>query len=275
MCGELSIGTVTTEITSSAVGAGVPSKRRAHAMPSHTATRRTLDWLVPAGLLLLSAVPFGASVFRIADLAGGEVTAENARHVAAPVPIVLHVTSTAIYSVVGAFQFSRGFRRRHRRWHRSAGRVLVAFGLAAALSGMWLTLASDLPASDGPRFGALGLMRLVVGVAMATGLVLAVATMRRRDTLAHGAWMTRAYALGLGAGTQAFTHLPWAVAGAADAMSETERAVAMGAGWLINIVVAEWIIRRRRQPHPRRGAPQPIVAEIPPTHPPPHPPHAR
>jgi hypothetical protein len=58
--------------------------------------------------------------------------------------------------------------------------------------------------------------------------------------------MIRAYAIGLGAGTQVVTHLPYFVfVGMPD---ETTRAVLMGAGWLINVIVAEWIIQRQRSP---------------------------
>ena len=40
---------------------------------------------------------------------------------------------------------------------------------------------------------------------MAACLVLGVAAIRRRDIAAHRAWMIRAYAIGLAAGTQVFT----------------------------------------------------------------------
>jgi hypothetical protein len=54
--------------------------------------------------------------------------------------------------------------------------------------------------------------------------------------------MVRAYAIGLGAGTQVLTHLPWVLYfGAPD---ELTRALLMGAGWAINLAVAEWIIRQ-------------------------------
>ena len=56
--------------------------------------------------------------------------------------------------------------------------------------------------------------------------------------------MLRGYALGMGAGTQLFTNLPWVLlVGPADTATF---AVLMGAGWAINVGVAEWIIRRRR-----------------------------
>ena len=80
---------------------------------------------------------------------------------------------------------------------------------------------------------------------MVVSIVLAVNAIRRRDFASHGTWMTRAYAIGLGAGTQVLTHLPWFIL-VGGKPGELPRAVMMGAGWVINVVVAEWIIRRRR-----------------------------
>ena len=77
-------------------------------------------------------------------------------------------------------------------------------------------------------------------------IVLAVGALRRRDFLSHGAWMTRAYAIALGAGTQVFTILPWVLMfGPIGAADELPRTVLMTAGWVINLAVAEYVIRRR------------------------------
>ena len=93
------------------------------------------DWLVPAALVMLSLVPAIAGSVRVSQLVGGApVTAENARFFAAPLPVLLHIPAAIIYSIVGAFQFSRGIRRRHRAWHRAAGKLLVACGTIVALS---------------------------------------------------------------------------------------------------------------------------------------------
>jgi hypothetical protein len=64
--------------------------------------------------------------------------------------------------------------------------------------------------------------------------------------------MMRGYAIGLGAGTQAFTHVPWLIAfGTPSAFT---RAWLMAAGWLINLAVAEWFIRTRPLgPRPSTG----------------------
>lgn len=199
------------------------------------------EWLLPAALLVLSAVPIAAGVFRIAELTGGgDVTKDNARFFASPLPVTLHILSSSLYAVLGAFQFAPGFRRRRPGWHRAAGRILVLCGLAAALSGLWMTQFYPWPDYDGRLLYAL---RLLFGSAMAAALVLGVAAIRRRDALRHRAWMIRAYAIGLGAGTQVFTHLPWFLF--PDLRGEPLRALCMGAGWVLNLAVAEWLIRRR------------------------------
>jgi uncharacterized membrane protein len=192
-------------------------------------------------LILLSLVPAIAGAARLAELArGAEVTAANARFFAQPLPVVLHVLVVIPYSIVGAFQFSPGLRRRRRNWHRAAGRVLAVFGLVAALTGLWMAHFYPWPEGDGE---VLYLLRLVFGSAMAVSIVLAVAAIRRRDFALHGAWMTRAYAIGLGAGTQVLTHLPWFIL--VGKPGESSRAMLMGAGWIINVLVAESIIRKR------------------------------
>ena len=97
------------------------------------------DWLIPGGLVALSLVPAIAGTVRLAQLAGGAaITPENARFFAAPLPVVLHIPAVIVYSILEAFQFSASFRRRHRAWHRAAGRILALCGLVAALSGLWM-----------------------------------------------------------------------------------------------------------------------------------------
>jgi hypothetical protein len=210
---------------------------------------RRSDWLVPASLILLSVVPAIFGSVRLAELArGAEVTPANARFFANPLPVVAHILTVIPYSIVGAFQFAAGIRRRHRRWHRTAGWFLAVLGLVAALTGLWMAHFYPWPEGDGE---ALYVIRLVVGTAMTASIVLAIVAIGRRDFVSHGAWMTRAYALGLGAGTQVLTHLPWAVL--VGKPGELSRAFLMGAGWAINIVAAEWVIRRRRDSRATRG----------------------
>ena len=201
-------------------------------------TKRRGEWLAPTGLILLSLVPIAAGASRLTQLATGAVSADNTRFFESPVPVVVHIVSVTVFSLLGALQFAPSLRRH--RWHRRAGRIVAPAGLLTALTGIWMALFYTLPAHDGE---ALLVLRLVFGSAMAASIVVAFVAIRRGDVRTHSAWMTRAYAIGLGAGTQVFTLLPWAlIAGPPDVSTH---AVLMGAGWVINLVVAEVVIRRR------------------------------
>ncbi|MFF2493452.1 DUF2306 domain-containing protein [Agromyces sp. NPDC058064] len=204
-----------------------------------TDSPRRREWLAPAGLIALSLVPIAAGSFRLTQLSGGgPVTAENARFFDSPVPVIIHIVGSSVFLVLGALQFAPSLRRR--RWHRIAGRIVAPAGLLSAMSALWMTLAYQMPAVNGP---ALMVMRLGFGTAMAGAIVVAFLAIRRGDVGTHSAWMTRAYAIGLGAGTQVFTFLPWTLVFGAP--GEAMHAVLMGAGWVINLVVAEIVIRRR------------------------------
>jgi putative Mn2+ efflux pump MntP len=201
------------------------------------------DWLVPVLLIALSLVPVFAGAARLSQLAGGaQVTPENERFFASPIPVVTHILGASLFSILGAFQFAPNFRRRNVRWHRRVGIwVLFPSGLAAALSGLWMTQFYPWPAGDGELLYGL---RLIFGAAMLISLCLSAAAIWRRDYASHGDWMMRGYAIGLGAGTQVLTHLPWILFFGAP--NEVTRAILMGAGWVINLMVVEWIIRRQR-----------------------------
>ena len=68
------------------------------------------EWLVPSLLILLSAAPVAGGAVRLGQLAGGaEITPDNARFFAAPVPVVLHIVSVTLYCVLGAFQLLQVF----------------------------------------------------------------------------------------------------------------------------------------------------------------------
>ena len=215
-----------------------------------TATKASSPaWLVPA-LLVLSAIPLAAGAFRLAQLAGGaEITPANARFFAAPLPVVVHIVSAAVYALLGAFQFATGFRRRWPGWHRVVGRLLVLGGLLVGLSGLWMTLFYPWPAGDG---GLLYALRLLFGSAMVVSVVLGFTTIRRRDVRGHRAWMARAYAIGLGAATQMLTLMVGEIL--AGPPNEFSRALLMGAAWVINLAVAEWAIRRRPAPPARTAS---------------------
>lgn len=212
-------------------------------------------WLVPVGLILLVAIPLIAGAVRITQLAGGaEITPENARFFGSPLPVVVHIVCAAVFAILGAFQFVTSFRRRNPGWHRVAGRVVVACGLLVGVSGLWMTL--FYPRAEGTG-DLLYVFRLFFGSAMIVCVALGFAAIRRRDVSQHRAWMMRGYAIGLGAGTQVLTLLIGeSILGSS---SEFSHALLMGAGWVINLAVAEWILRRRPYNRARLG---PVVSPL-------------
>lgn len=201
--------------------------------------RRVPRWLPLAFVVLVSLVPAAAGTSRLVELARGTIiTSANARFFAAPIPVILHIVAVIPFSILGALQLAPRFRQRHPTWHRTLGKPLIVAALVCAVTGFWMTVTYPWPAGDGV---ALYNMRLIAGSAMLKFVALSISAIVKRDYRAHGRWMLRAYAIGMGAATQVLTHLPWFVLYGRP--SDGVRAVLMGAGWVINAIVAELEIR--------------------------------
>ena len=200
--------------------------------------RARREWWIPASLLALTFVPAAAGAARLVDLSSGRTT-ENARFFDLPVPVVVHILGATTYCLLGAFQFMPSFRRRRPRWHRWSGRILVPAGLAAAVSGLVMAVSDRLPSYDNT---ALMWLRLFFGTLMAVGLVLGLAAIRARDVRGHQRWMARSYAVAQGAGTQALVLGPMVLF--VDQPGGDLKAAGMGFAWVLNLVVAEWLVRR-------------------------------
>jgi uncharacterized membrane protein len=217
--------------------------------------KRSWVWLV-IGLILLSAIPLAGGTFRLNQLASGaEITPENARFFASPLPVVLHIVGAIVYALLGAFQFVSRLWQRGVGWHRWVGRVLlVPCGLIVGLSGIWMTLfypGTNSTAGAGAML--LYALRLLFASGMVLSIVLGFIAIRRGDMIRHRAWMTRAYAIGLGAGTQALTGMFGEFT--IGTPNELEHALLMGAAWVINLAVAEWAIRRKPGNRARKASP--------------------
>lgn len=197
------------------------------------------DWMIPLGLVSLSFFPIVAGSMRLHQVVQGIPTEENSRFLMDPLPVIFHIVAASIFCVLGAFQFSPILRRPSSQWHKYVGRLLFPLGLIASLSGIWMAQFYPRVGFDGT---ALYWIRILVGIGMIYSLLLAVLAIRKMDITKHRAWMIRAYALGIGAGTQVITHIPWFLF--PDQQSVLFRTLCMGAGWSVNLIVAEWIIHR-------------------------------
>jgi uncharacterized membrane protein len=200
---------------------------------------RERSWPVPVALGALGAIPLTAGALRLIQLAGGPaVIPADHRFASFPIPVVVHILGATTFALAGILQFVPRLRRRHPVWHRRSGRVVVVAGLLVAISALWMTLFYEAQPGTG---ALLYVLRLLFGSAMAACLVLGVAAVRRDDIATHRAWMVRAYAIGPAAGTQVFTE---GFGGAIFGTGVLAADLAKGAGWAINLAVAEWALRR-------------------------------
>jgi hypothetical protein len=207
---------------------------------------------VPLPLVALSLIPALFGTLRLVEVFGGpKIMPENLRIAASPGPAVVHIVGGASFLLVGAFQLSSRIRTRWLNWHRRAGRILMILGLGAALSGLWMTLLYPRQTGTGTL---LHTSRLLFASGMAASIVLGYRAIRQHDQVQHRAWMMRAFALGLGAGTQTFTI---GVGEGIFGKSVLATDMSTAAGWAINLAVAEYLIRRprrrRRQKERRRS----------------------
>ncbi len=198
--------------------------------------RRRSGWPAVTGLLLLSALPILGGALRLEELGTDPTSAPSSP--ALTVAIVAHIVGMSVYCVLGAFQFSPALRGR-RAWHRRAGRLLIPAGMIGALASISLAVFFSGP----PEGFALAMVRIAFAVPMLVFLVLATIAIVRRRFVAHGAWMTRAFAIAVTGGTQALVLIVWSMLGGeTSVVSETWL---VGVGFLINSIVAEVIIGRR------------------------------
>jgi uncharacterized membrane protein len=162
-------------------------------------------WLIPVLLIGLNLIPVLAGAVRLFGLASGEqITIQNARFIASPLPVCAHIISASVFGLNGAFQFWPRFLRTNAHWHRLAGRLLVPCGMITSMSGLWMNQFYPYAENDG---FLLYCLRMIFGFGMLLRLVFGLTSIRRRDFDQHRNWMMRGYAISLGAGTQALTQL--------------------------------------------------------------------
>lgn len=205
------------------------------------------EWSILIGLFLLTFVPSVGGTFRLIELSTNlEFLPENSRIRSVPIPAVFHIISSIIYGVLGAFQFLLRIRRNYPRWHRLAGRLLVSAGIVSAMSGLWMTHYYFFPAHL--QGNLLYFIRILVGISMAACILLGLTAVLKKKIAQHQAWMIRAYALGLGAGTQVLITIPWLLT--VGEPSGVTRDILMTIAWITNIVVAEWVINKQKNKYP-------------------------
>lgn len=212
--------------------------------PVGTIRRRTRR----AWLLLAVATAFGTvlvSPYLLLDIHSSRVALTSEAHYAV---LVVHVFAACVALVLGPLQFIPTIRAR-RRVHRVIGRLYLFAGvLPGAVAAVPVALLS-------------GRLMTQVGLTIPAVLWLVTGTLayraaRRHDYLAHRNWMIRNYALTFLAVTSRIlvpllllARIPFTDASRGSLGHDATSMIRVGQvlGWIVDLAVAEVLIRRRRQ----------------------------
>lgn len=214
---------------------------------------RTLLTAVPRfALFLLALIPvlIGSLILHSMYQGGLDAFTEPVdviRRSSYPVAIIGHIIGGSTMLILGFTQFSTRLRRAYPGLHRWVGRGLVLAGIYFALSGLVMNAAVKAQA-DSPLYDGAQNLMAVVFLAV---LFLGIRAIRFGNVARHRVWMMRAYAITLGAATQTLMLLPvFLVFGPPEGLVAD---LAFISGWVVNLAVAEVVIRRK--PRPYRPAP--------------------
>jgi uncharacterized membrane protein len=158
--------------------------------------RIKVGWLFVASLILLLIV---FAIKRSFDTYTGMVQPNlfELRYIEHPVVTALHMLSGILFISLAPLQFLKKFRSKRLDLHRRLGRVLVACALISGTYGLISTIV--LPAFGGlPSEAAAWFF----GPLFLFAIVRAFWCARNKKIIQHQQWMIRAFALGLGVGTQ-------------------------------------------------------------------------
>jgi hypothetical protein len=170
--------------------------------------------------------------------------------------LVAHIFTAAVALVLGPLQFVATIRAR-RRLHRAIGRVYL-------LAGVVPSAVTVVPVAvwSGRLLTQTGLTTAAVLWLVTGGLAYRAA--RRRDFGTHREWMLRNYALTFLAVTARIlvpllllARIPFAGESAGSIAEHASAMIPVGqtAGWIVNLIVVEAVIRRRRARSPAGAQP--------------------
>jgi uncharacterized membrane protein len=201
---------------------------------------RTFSRPVPLVLALAfcTCIPVLNALVEVVQIPTGTYADDSAHLAVAPLSWFLHVLAGAAFGLAGPLNFVLALRRRFGRLHRVTGRIFMAAGVVLALSAFSL-----LVTVEPQRTPVTDIARGVFGLALLLAIAKALAAIRRRDIIAHRAWVIRAYAVGMGLGTVSLVFFPIYLATGTPPMGLASD-ILFVASWSLNIAFAEWVIYR-------------------------------
>lgn len=188
-------------------------------------------------LALVSAVAVAVyAVVGYAFLTPGQTVHPSMQSAYAQYPwrILIHVAASLVALAVGPWQFIPALRRR-KALHRGLGYIYFLAVLVGGSSGFFTAFIAQGGLVSQVGFVVLSLLWIVTAI-------LALLAIRRGDYRSHEAWAIRSFALTFAAVT---IRLQLGVGFAAGQRFEDFYWMLSWTCWVPNLLVAEWIIRRR------------------------------
>ncbi|UOE43321.1 DUF2306 domain-containing protein [Agromyces larvae] len=250
----------TSATGTSATGASVHEGAATVARPSPGA-RIGWAWVLLSsiGIAAFAVTPYlTASLRELGEAGTGLAGHYDGQPAFVQVAFSVHIVFGGFALVTGPLQFWRGLRDRMPRLHRWVGRAYLGAVGVGGLAGLAIAPFSQAGLVGFFGFGALAVLWLVSGWR-------GYRAIRRGDVANHRAWMMRNFAftysavmLRLWVPALLVLQIPFAGEGGFDFDASFANAYAAVPFlcWLPNVVVAEWLIRRR-------GLPSYVVASAP------------
>jgi uncharacterized membrane protein len=165
-----------------------------------------------------------------------------------PTIVALHVLLGGVYLALAPLQLVGRIRSRHLSYHRWAGRLLVAVGLVAGVTALFMGLV--IPFSGWGERVIIGLFGSLFLFALVRGFLY----VRAGRVALHREWMIRAFAIGLSIATMRLVFVPALIMTSTHAQITTLAVSSFAAAFVLHAAVAElWIRATRRSGAPRPG----------------------
>ena len=167
-----------------------------------------------------------------------------------PIGLYSHIIASSVALLLGPFQFLPRLRqKKYLNLHRWMGRLYLGVGiLIGGLSGLYMSLFAHGGLINILGFGTLAILWLFTGA-------MAYTTIRRGDTVAHRHWMIRNFALTFAAVTLRLW-LPLLAVAFQD--FEAGYQAVSWIAWVPNLLIAEWLVRRRSSASKKRLRQAPV-----------------
>lgn len=202
------------------------------------------NWIPPT-LWLLGSIAILSAIYRILitsnALVTGLPTADPAdmSYVKHYLLAALHIIPGTVFMLLGPLQFITTIRNRWPKIHRWSGWAFITAGLVTAITAITVNLVFPLV---GGLFKSLAVY--IFSAYQIIALLIALQAILRRNIKSHRAWMIRSFAIGLSVSTMRLFFVP--VYFLYGLPNDFTIALGMWVGFVLNILVAEFILWRER-----------------------------